>query len=382
MAPIPSSTGTVRSSTDATFDASGTAVTFSFDAGTDADRFLLISVSWDGASGHTLGDSAVTYNSVALTALGATTSQSSARKRTYGLIAPATGSNTVSVDPSGGIGSEDAIIEVYCYSGVDQTTPYDGYATANATDGSAPYESAVTVTSATGDLVWVSHMVRAGSVTGGTSTGFTERLDNVASNIGAVSGDQTGAASVVTSVAWAGVVSIDYIAHGANLNAIITGPTINTQPTAATVRLNGDPTTAATFTVSATTSGGALSYQWQLEDSVGGGTYTNLSNTTASGITWSGVTTASATATCTATTQSGKRVRCNVTDSNGTTTSTAVALTILTGPVLSAYSGTTNGSGVVSVNLTSDDALTTNGEVLRITATCGGITKRVYVRPT
>lgn len=52
------------------------------------------------------------------------------------------------------------------------------------------------------------------------------------------------------------------------------------------------------------------------------------------------------------------------------------------GALLSAYSGTTNGSGVVTVNLTSDDPLTTNGEVLRITATCGGITKRVYVRPT
>jgi len=159
------------------------------------------------------------------------------------------------------------------------------------------------------------------------------------------------------------------------------GPTINTQPTAQTARLNGDPTTAATFTVSATTSGGALSYQWQLEDSVGGGTYSNLSNGTASGITWSGVTSASATATCTATTQTGKRVRVNVTDSNGTTTSSAVVLTILTGPVLSAYSGTTNGSGVVSVNLTSDDALTANGEVLRITATCGDVVLRTYVRP-
>lgn len=172
------------------------------------------------------------------------------------------------------------------------------------------------------------------------------------------------------------------MAIGVSWPYTVAGPTIDTQPTAATARLHGDPTTAASFTVSATTSGGALSYQWQLEDSVGGGTYSNLSNGTASGITWSNVTTATVTATCSATTQTGKRVRVNVTDSNGTTTSSAVALTILNGPVLSAYSGTTNGSGQVAVTLTSDDALSANGEVLRITATCGGLSWRTYVRPT
>lgn len=248
MTPIPSATGTIRSTTDATFDAGGTAVTFSFDAGTDTDRFLKISISWDGASAHTIGDTSVTFNGVALTALGATTAQNNARKRTFGLIAPATGSHTVSVDPSTGLGSEDAIIEVECFSGVDQTTPYDGYTVANAADASNPYESPLTVPGATGDLVTVSHMVRAASVTGGTATGFTERLDNVASNIGAVSGDQASAASVVTSVAWAGVFSIDYIAHGFNLNAASTGPVTGfvLDPESGTTNGSGVLTTTAT----------------------------------------------------------------------------------------------------------------------------------------
>lgn len=158
------------------------------------------------------------------------------------------------------------------------------------------------------------------------------------------------------------------------------GPTINTQPTAQTARLNGEPAPTATFTISATTSGGALSYQWEQESGVGTGSYSSVTN--GSGVTWSGGTSATLTGTFTATTLTGRRIRCVVTDSNGSTTSTAVTLTVLTGPVLSAYSGTTNGSGVVSVNLTSDDPLTTNGEVYRITATARGQTWRVYVRTT
>jgi hypothetical protein len=52
------------------------------------------------------------------------------------------------------------------------------------------------------------------------------------------------------------------------------------------------------------------------------------------------------------------------------------------GPVLSAYAGTTNGSGVSTFTITSDDPLTTNGEVYRITLTAGSVTKRLYVRAT
>lgn len=54
----------------------------------------------------------------------------------------------------------------------------------------------------------------------------------------------------------------------------------------------------------------------------------------------------------------------------------------LVGPLLSAYSGTTNGSGVVAVTLTSDDALTANGEVLALTGAAGGATSRATDRPT
>ncbi len=53
-----------------------------------------------------------------------------------------------------------------------------------------------------------------------------------------------------------------------------------------------------------------------------------------------------------------------------------------TGAVLDPSSGSTNGSGVLTTALTSDDALTTNGEVLLITATIGGtVIARVTGRP-
>lgn len=143
------------------------------------------------------------------------------------------------------------------------------------------------------------------------------------------------------------------------------GPTIDTQPTAQTARLNGEPAPTATFTVAATTSGGALSYDWELETSVGGGSYANVAD--GSGATWTGQAGATLVGTFSAVTLSGRRLRCNVTDSNGTTTTSAVALTVLTGPVVSG--GSTNGSGVLATNLTSDDALTANGEVLLITDT-------------
>lgn len=162
---------------------------------------------------------------------------------------------------------------------------------------------------------------------------------------------------------------------------IATGPAIDTQPTAQTARLNGDATTAATFTVAATTSGGPLVYDWELEDGVASGVYANVVD--GSGATWTGVTSASVVGTFTATTLTGRRLRCNVTDNNGTTSTNAVALTIHTGPVLSASSGVTNGSGVITLTITSDDPNTTNGEftVIEATDVDDGAVSRTTIRP-
>jgi len=154
------------------------------------------------------------------------------------------------------------------------------------------------------------------------------------------------------------------------------GPTIDTQPQADVVLINGDPARAsASYTIAATTSGGTLVYDWELETSVGGGVYANVAD--GSGADWSGATTTNLTATFTAKTLTGRRVRCNVSDDNGTTTSSTALLTVYTGPVLSASSGVTNGSGVNVITITSDYPNTAPGEYTVTTATSSGVSKSV-----
>lgn len=96
-----------------------------------------------------------------------------------------------------------------------------------------------------------------------------------------------------------------------------TGPTINTQPSNQAVT---QPATA-TFSVVATTSGGALSYQWQRQPSGGGG-YTDISGAVASSYTTPATTVSGGSA------NNGDTYRCNVTDSNGTTTTSVATLTV------------------------------------------------------
>jgi len=137
------------------------------------------------------------------------------------------------------------------------------------------------------------------------------------------------------------------------------GPTITVQPVADTVILTNE--TTASFSVTATGTG-SLSYDWELEDGVGSGVYANLAN--GNGATWTGQTASSCSATLTAKTLTGRRVRCNVTDDNGTTTTNAVALTIWDGPQVTTFPAT-NGSGVSTATLTSD-YVTGVGEAIEV----------------
>lgn len=165
---------------------------------------------------------------------------------------------------------------------------------------------------------------------------------------------------------------------------LVAGPSITTQPTAQTAVINNStsPGPTATFTVAATTSGGALSYQWQVEDSVGAGTYSNISN----GGIYAGATSTSLMVTPTTKTGlTGLRVRCNVTDSNGTTTTNAVALTVYTGfQFTSSTTGSTNPSGVLTVTWTDDRAgsVLGNGGFVKGTATTSTSTSLTSQRPT
>lgn len=97
----------------------------------------------------------------------------------------------------------------------------------------------------------------------------------------------------------------------------VAGPTIDTQPVSQTIYVGQQ----ATFTVSATSSGGALSYQWQVNTGSG---FNNV--TTGTGGTTTSFTTQTANGSETAT---GYTYRCNVTDSNGTVATNEALLTVI-----------------------------------------------------
>lgn len=109
------------------------------------------------------------------------------------------------------------------------------------------------------------------------------------------------------------------------------GPTINTQPTNQTAKVGA----SATFTVAATSSGGALSYQWHL-----GGTPI------------SGANSASYTRTGVALGDHGAAFTCAVTDSNGTTVSSAATLTVAVtfAGVVPDFTGTTGASSSIDLS--------------------------------
>ena len=110
-----------------------------------SDRVLLVGISYYD-SGDTV--SAITYNSVAMTVVpSSTVSNGQYTVSFYRLIAPATGSNTVSITFTGNV--FDFKAGSVSFTGADQTTPLGTAVTAT---GSSTTPS-VTVTSATGEIV-------------------------------------------------------------------------------------------------------------------------------------------------------------------------------------------------------------------------------------
>jgi len=184
-----------KNSTSDVFNTAGDAVTFAHNAGTNSNRILYVFVAWHSAGSHTIA--AVTYNGVSVTSLGAAVQESNTLLQGFRLINPATGSNTVSVDPSAGSVNRSVAIIAVSYYDNDQSTGFENYTTANATDSSAPFEADITVTSATNNRV----VAAAGARQAATWTsGQTQRdtiINSTAGDISLVVSDAAGAASVV-----------------------------------------------------------------------------------------------------------------------------------------------------------------------------------------
>jgi hypothetical protein len=132
---------------------------------------------------------------------------------------------------------------------------------------------------------------------------------SAADRIVAATGTYNATGTGTTAVEWTGGI--------ATYKASASSPVITAQPQ--DTRVLGGAT--ASFSVTAT---GATSYQWQKEDAVGAGTYTDIG----------GATSSSYTTPTLATTDNGFRYRCNVTNANGTTTSSAAFLGVDASPAM------------------------------------------------
>jgi len=97
---------------------------------TGSNRYLTVGVSMLSVGGSSV--SSITYNGVALSLIKAQASAVGAvRAELWGLVAPATGSNTIAVTLSASLDSAAGAVS---YTGVEQTTPYEAGNSATATN--------------------------------------------------------------------------------------------------------------------------------------------------------------------------------------------------------------------------------------------------------
>ena len=146
---------------------------------TGANRYLTVDISMLSLA-QTV--SSITYNSVALTLIGVKNSISgAARVEQWGLVAPATGSNTIAVTLSGSIASAGTAVS---YTGVHQTYPTEGFNSAQATNvGAADASVAITPIAdncwvhaavASDDTSITANQTSRNNVTGGGGSGADE----------------------------------------------------------------------------------------------------------------------------------------------------------------------------------------------------------------
>lgn len=168
---------------------------------TGSDRYLVVGVAMLSLA-QTV--SSITYNSVNLTLLGTKSSISgAARVELWGLVAPATGSNTIAVTLSGSIASA---ADATSLTGVHQTSPTEGFNSAQATNVGAA-DATVDVTTVA-DNDWAIDIVATDDTAITVGAGQTQR-----GNVTGVGG--SGAMSTEGPKTPAGTVTMSWTDVGA-----------------------------------------------------------------------------------------------------------------------------------------------------------------------
>jgi hypothetical protein len=175
----------------------GGTITISHAGGSLDNRYALVGVAFYNKT-RTITD--VTYDGVAMAALGTADSQFEAGLVVYGLKNCAAGTKNVVVTYGTSSEAAPVVATVLTYSGVDLTTPNHNYGSAKGTS-TAP---SVTIVSATGELV-VAFVTAVGATrTIAVNGAQTERENSVYTNNGNTSiygaAELAGAASTV--MAW------------------------------------------------------------------------------------------------------------------------------------------------------------------------------------
>jgi hypothetical protein len=208
--------------TAVTFDAAGEAETVAFDAGSGANRVLLVLVFWRDQANDISG---VTYNGVAMTELGAKVAEEQAAIHGFRLANPASGSHDIVVTMGAGGGNSLALIGAVVVNGADIAgTPVDGFQSGDGQASTANVISTLSspVSSAAGDrVVFFAGSYNETATLTAEAENYTERQDaNNASGMSLTYGDADGAATVEPRATWSnGAFLVKWTAIGINVNA-------------------------------------------------------------------------------------------------------------------------------------------------------------------
>ena len=170
---------------------------------TGSNRYLIVGISMLSIAGSSV--SSITYNNVSMTFLGAVSSVTGAvRVELWGLIAPATGSNTIVVTLSTGL---DSVGGAASYTSVNQSSATESFNSASATNVGAADATVDITTIADNDMIVDCVSTTDAAITVGA--GQTSRW-NVSGALGSGAGSQEGVktpAGVVT-MSWTDVAGL------------------------------------------------------------------------------------------------------------------------------------------------------------------------------
>lgn len=189
---------------------------------TGSNRYLTVGISMLSVAGSSV--LSITYNSVVLSLIKAQSSAAGAvRSELWGLVAPATGSNTIAVTLSTGL---DSIGGADSYTSVEQTTPYEAANSATATNVGAADATVDVITVA--DNNWVIDNVATDDTAITVGAGQTSR-NNVTGTLGSgamsTEGPKTPAGTVTMS--WTNVDALKtWAIVAAGLRPVAAGPGI------------------------------------------------------------------------------------------------------------------------------------------------------------